>query len=60
MGDKADKKPVVMSEVVLMMSKITEHKLNGFNYLEWSKTIQIYVRSIRLAAHLKKDPPTND
>ena len=25
-----------------------EHKLNGFNYLDLSKTIQIYVRSIRM------------
>ena len=43
-----------------MMSKITERKLNGLNYLEWSKTICIYVRSIRMAAHLTKEPPIDD
>ena len=42
------------------MSKITEDKLTGPNYLEWSKTIQIYVRSIRIGGHLTKDPPTDD
>ena len=55
-----DKKPVAVLEVVPMMSKITEHKLNGLNYLEWSKTIRLYVRIIRMVAHLTKDPPTND
>ena len=39
MGDTVDKKPVLKSEVVSMMSKITDPKLNGLNYLEWSKTI---------------------
>ena len=60
MGDTANKKPVVTSEVVLMMSKITVHKRNGLNYLVRSKTIRIYVRSIHIAVHLKKDPPTDD
>ena len=55
-----DTKPALMLEVVPMISKITEHKLNGLNYLEWSKTILIYVKSIRMAAHLNKDPPTDD
>ena len=34
--------------------------MNGLNYLKWSKNIQIYVRNIRMAAHPKKDPPTDD
>ena len=55
-----DKKPAFVPEVVLMMSKITEHKLNGLNYLERSKKIHLYVRSICMVAHLNKDPPTND
>ena len=55
-----NQKPALMSEVVPMISKITEHKLNGLNYLKWSKTICLYVRSICMAAHLIKDPPTND
>ena len=55
-----DKKSDLVPEVVPMMSKITEHKLNGLNYFEWSKTICLYVRSIRMAAHLNKEPPTDD
>ena len=55
-----DQKPALVSEVILMMSKITIHKLNGLNYLDWSKTIRLYVRSICMVAHLTKDPPTDD
>ena len=53
-------KPALVPEVVPMMSKITEHKLNRLNYLDWSKTIRLYVWGIRMAAHLIDDPPTND
>ena len=60
MCDLDDKKPVAVPKVVLMMSKITEHKLNGLNYLGWSQTIRLYVRSIRMTAHLTKEPPTDD
>ena len=60
MSDLDDKKHVAVPEVVLMMSKITEHKSNGLNYLEWSKTIHLYVRSIRMAAHLTKEPSIDD
>ena len=42
------------------MSKITEDKLNGLNYLDWGKTIQIYLKSIHMANHLVKDSPTDD
>ena len=55
-----NQKPALVPEVVSMMSKITEHKLNGLNNLDWSKTIRLYVRRIRMVAHLTKDPPTND
>ena len=55
-----DQKPALVLEVVSMMSKITKHKLNGLNYLDWSKTIPLYVRSIHMAAYLTKDPPTDD
>ena len=60
MSSSKDKKLVVTSEVVPMLSKITEHKLNDLNYLDWNKTIRIYIRSICMTAHLKKDPPTDD
>ena len=55
-----NQKPALVPEVVPIMSKITEHKLNGLNYLYWSKTIRLYVRNIRMTTHLTKDPPTED
>ena len=60
MSSTVDKKPRIVSKVVSMMSRITDHKLHDLNYLDWSKTIWIYLRSIRMANHLVKDPPTND
>ena len=60
MSSSADKKLVVTPKVVLMMSKITEHKLNGPNYLDRSKMIPVYLRSLHMTSHLIKDPPTND
>ena len=43
------------------MSKITKDKLIGLNYLDWSKIICLYLRSIRIASHLDEDhPPTDD
>ena len=60
MSDPDDKKPTAVPKVVPMMSRITEHKLNGLNYLEWSKKIRLYVRSICMAAHLTKETPTDD
>ena len=59
-GSSEDKKHVPMPEVVLMMSKITEEKLTSPNYSDWSKTIRLYLQSIRMASHLDKDPPTDD
>ena len=55
-----DKKHVSTPEVVPMMSKIMEDKLTGPYYSDWSKTIRLYLRSIRLVNHLDKDPPTDD
>ena len=55
-----DKKPVSALEVVWMMSKITEDKHIGPNYSNWSKTICLYLQSIRMANHFDKDPPTDD
>ena len=60
MSDSEEKKLTPKLEVVPMMSKITKDKLTGSNYLEWSKTIRIYIRSVRMGSHLTKDPPTND
>ena len=55
-----DKKLGSALEVVLMVSKITEDKLTDLNYSDWSKTIHLYLRIIRMASHLDKDPPTDD
>ena len=60
MSDSKEKKPTPKPEVVPMMSKITEDKPTGLNYWECSKTIQIYVRSVRMGGHLTKDPPADD
>ena len=60
MSDSEEKKLTPKLEVVSMMSKITEDKLTGPNYLEWSKTIQIYIRSVGMGGHLTKDLPTDD
>ena len=60
MSALADKKPVSTPKVVSMMSKITEDKLTGPNYLDLSKTVLLYLRSIRMASHLTGDPPPDD
>ena len=60
MTDSTDKKHVSAPKVVPMMSKITEDKLISLNYLDWSKTIRLYLRSIRMASHLNEDPLTDD
>ena len=60
MSESIDKKSVTAPEVVSMMSKITEDKLTGPNYLDWSKTVCLYLRSIRMPSHLTEDPPTDD
>ena len=60
MSTSEDKKPVSAPEVVSMMSKITEDKLIGPNYSNWSKTIRLYLRSIRMTNHLDEDPSTDD
>ena len=60
MSDSKEKKPTPKLEVVPMMFKITEDKLTGPNYLELSKAIRIYVRSVRMGGHLTKDLPADD
>jgi len=55
-----DKKAVVISDVILVLYKITKHKLNGSNYLDWSKTVSLYLRSINKDNHMTDDPPKDD
>ena len=47
-------------DIVPVVSKITEHKLNGSNYIEWSKTIKFYLRSVAKDDHLTEEPPNNN
>ena len=60
MSSSEEKKLALAPEVVPMMSKITEDKLTGPNYSDWSKIIRLYLRSILMVSHLDKDPPTDD
>ncbi|RVW68673.1 Retrovirus-related Pol polyprotein from transposon 17.6 [Vitis vinifera] len=48
-----------VADIVPIVSKITEHKLNGSNYIEWSKTIKIYLRSVAKDDHLTEEPPND-
>lgn len=41
-----ENKSLVLSDVVQVTSNILEHKRNGSNYLEYSKTITLCLRSI--------------
>ncbi|KAH0729129.1 hypothetical protein KY289_000317 [Solanum tuberosum] len=50
----------VVTEIVPALSKITDSKLNGSNYLDWSRKIRIYLRSVEKDDHLIQDPPTDD
>lgn len=56
----AENKSSIVTDVVLIMSKITNHKLNGSNYLDWSKTVRLYLQSINKDSHLTDDPSKAD
>ena len=60
MSSSEENKLVSVPEMVPMMSKIMENKLIGPNYSDLNKTIRFYLRSIRMASHLDKDPPIDD
>ncbi|XP_074562865.1 uncharacterized protein LOC141819467 [Curcuma longa] len=53
----AENKFSVMMDIVPVVSKITDYKLNGSNYLDWSKTVHLYLRSIDKDGHLTDDSP---
>ena len=55
-----DKNKATIIDVIQMMTKIMEHKLNSSNYLEWSKMIRIYIRSIDKDDHLTSDLSSDD
>ena len=58
--NKSETKTVIVTNVIPMMSKITEYKLNESNFIDWSKTIRVYLRSIEKDNHLMDDSPTNN
>ena len=47
-------------DIAPVVSKITEHKLNGSNYIKWSKTIKFYLRSVAKDDHLTEEPPNDN
>ena len=58
MDDKSLKSPVI--DMIPVTTKITEHKLNGSNFMAWSKTVRVYLRSIEKEDHLTDDPPNDN
>lgn len=55
-----EQKHTIVTDVIPILSKITKHKLTGPNYLDWSKTVRIYLHSLLKDDHLTFDPPTYD
>ena len=53
----ADIKNLVVTNVILLASKITKLKLNGSNYYEWRQKILFYFRSTDMDDHMTEDPP---
>ncbi|GJX10383.1 hypothetical protein Tco_0200242 [Tanacetum coccineum] len=45
---------------LLIVTRITDSKLDGINFFTWSKTVGIYLRSIGKAYHLKDKPLTDE
>lgn len=45
-----------VTEIIPPPTKITEHKLKGPNYLEWSQKIKIYLQSVEKDIHVTEDP----
>lgn len=49
-----------ITEIIPTPIKITEYKLKGPNYLEWSWKIRIYLQSVDKDDHLTEDPSIDD
>ena len=58
--NKSKAKFVTITDMILVMSKITKQKLNWSNFIDWSKTVQVYLRSIEKDNHLTDDPLTDN
>ncbi|XP_071695894.1 uncharacterized protein [Rutidosis leptorrhynchoides] len=49
-----------LSETIPVAARLTDNKLNGSNFFEWSKTIRVYLRSMEKDSHLTSEPPKDD
>ena len=58
--NKSETKFVTITNVIPIMSKITKHKLNGSKFIDWSKTVRVYLRSIEKDNYLIDDPSTDN
>ena len=58
--NKLEAKSDTITDVIPVMSKITEHKLNRSNFIDWSKTVRVYLWSIEKDNHLTNNPPTDN
>ena len=52
----ADKKTILTSEMITMMSKVTKHKLNRSNYYSWRSNVRHFIRGIEMDEHIKEKP----
>ena len=53
-------KSVSVTDIIPVMSKFTDQKLNGSNFIAWSKIVRVYLRSIEKDNHLTDNPPTDN
>lgn len=58
-GGMSEQGKSVVTGMIPVISKITEHKLNGTNYFEWSTMIELYLFSVSKENQLTEDPPTD-
>ncbi|XP_071739152.1 uncharacterized protein [Rutidosis leptorrhynchoides] len=60
MSDEKKKIDGTLSEAIPIAARLTDNKLNGSNFFEWSKTIRVYLRSMGKDSHLTSEPPKDD
>lgn len=51
---------VGIGDLIPVLSKITDNKLNGSSYFELSNTIRVYPRSLDKDDHSTQEPPSDD
>ncbi|KAJ9542902.1 LOW QUALITY PROTEIN: hypothetical protein OSB04_029408 [Centaurea solstitialis] len=58
--DKSGDKFFPHPDLIPATTRLTDNKLNGSNFFEWSKTVRLYIRGMGMASHLTSDPPTDN